>query len=171
IPATIPPEMRRSERADAAVDESPVIDETATVTAAEYRALLASVGWQAFPAGDEPLDAALAKTWNLTARTPDGGRLIGLARVLDDGLIYASIWDVIVAPDWRRRGIARTLATRIMDRLRERRLVALVATPAGDALYRSLGFAEASGGSRALFLRSGPAAPLAAPDAPSTPTG
>jgi hypothetical protein len=36
-------------------------------------------------------------------------------------------------------------------------LVALVATPAGEALYRSLGFAETSGGSRALFVRQPPA--------------
>lgn len=135
------------------MDDIPAIEESAVVTAAEYRVLLASVGWQAFPADDETLTAALAKTWNLTARAPDG-RLVGLARVLDDGLIYASIWDVIVAADWQRRGVARTLMARVMARLAGRRLVALVATPAGDALYRSLGFAETSNGSRALFIRS-----------------
>lgn len=137
--------------------DAPAIDESATVTAEEYRALLASVGWQAFPASDETLNAALARTWNLAARTGDAGRLIGLARVLDDGLIYASIWDVIVSAEWQRRGIARMLMERAMARLAGRRLVALVATPAGEALYRSLGFAETSGGSRALFVRQPPA--------------
>lgn len=139
------------------MSEEPIIDEGAAVTAGDYRALLASVGWRAVEAPDDVLDAALGRTWNLTARTRGDGRLVGLARVLDDGLIYASIWDVIVAPDWQRRGIARGLMERAMARVGSRRLVGLVATPAGDALYRSLGFAETSNGSRALFLR--PAAP------------
>ncbi len=119
--------------------------------------MLTSVGWQAVPTSDDALNAALARTWNVTARDPADARLIGLARVLDDGLTYASIWDVIVAPEWQRRGIARMLMERVMARLAGRRLVALVATPAGEALYRSLGFAETSGGSRALFVRQPPA--------------
>ncbi|HEU5432136.1 MAG TPA: GNAT family N-acetyltransferase, partial [Thermomicrobiales bacterium] len=138
--------------------EVPTIEEAAAVTAGDYRALLAAVGWRAYEASDAALEAALTRTWNLAARAPRDGRLVGLARVLDDGLIYASIWDVIVAPEWQRRGVARALMERVMARLSGRRLVALVATPAGVALYRSLGFAETSNGSRALFIRS-PAAP------------
>ncbi len=144
------------------MDEFPVIDEAAVIPAEEYRELLASVGWRAVDASDGTLEAALAQTWTLVARARDDGRLVGLARVLDDGLIYASIWDVIVAPEVQRRGVARSLMERAMARLGQRRLVGLVATPAGDALYRSLGFGETSNGSRALFLRPAlPAAPSA----------
>lgn len=141
------------------MDEIPTIEESAVVTAADYRALLAAVGWRAYEASDAALNAALARTWNLAARAPDDDRLIALTRVLDDGLIYASVWDVIVAPAWQRRGIARALMERVMAQLAGRRLVALVATPAGDALYRSLGFAETSDGSRALFIRAPAATP------------
>jgi hypothetical protein len=36
------------------------------------------------------------------------GSLVGIARVLDDGALHASLWDVIVQPD-RRRGESEPL--------------------------------------------------------------
>ncbi len=86
-------------------------------------------------------------------------RLIGLARVLDDGMLYASVWDVLVARFWQRHGIGRALMVVVLERTEGRRLVALVATKAGESLYRALGFTECSAGSTALFLRPDSSAP------------
>jgi GNAT superfamily N-acetyltransferase len=122
------------------------------VTAAEYRTLLASVGWRPVAQPDADLEAALASSWNVTARTPDG-QLVGLARVLDDGLLYASIWDILVVPERQRRGIGRALLSAVLDQTAGRLLLSLIATPAGEALYRSVGFAETDGRSIALFMR------------------
>ncbi len=85
------------------------------VMASEYRALRDAVGWLAVDSGDEELQGALDRTWNVTARRPDG-ELVGLVRLLDDGLLYAGIWDMIVAPDLQRRGIGRALFDRALER-------------------------------------------------------
>jgi ribosomal protein S18 acetylase RimI-like enzyme len=74
--------------------------------------------------------------------------------VLDDGVFYASIWDVIVRPEWQRSGIGRALLAAVLEQTAGRRLVSLVSTAAGEALYRSAGFAETDGRSTALFRRA-----------------
>jgi GNAT superfamily N-acetyltransferase len=134
---TDPPAIRRGDR----------------VTPAEYRSLLAAVKWRPPEQDDVAVTSALDVTWNVTARTSDGG-LIGLARVLDDGLLYASIWDVIVHPERQRTGIGRALLAAVLEQTAGRRLVSLVSTAAGEALYRSVGFAEKDGRSTALFRRA-----------------
>jgi GNAT superfamily N-acetyltransferase len=118
---------------------------------AEYRALRAAAGWSDPDLDDAALERTLASTWNFTARD-DGGGLIGMGRVQDDGL-YASIWDMIVVPDHRGQGIGRAIFERMLAHSRGRSLLALVATPDGAPMYRAAGFAEESRGSIALFLR------------------
>jgi ribosomal protein S18 acetylase RimI-like enzyme len=127
------------------------------VAPGEYRALLGAVGWQPPQEPDATVRRALEATWNVTARTADG-TLVGLARVLDDGLLYASIWDVIVAPEHRRQGIGHALVAHVLERTADRRLVSLIATAAGEALYRAEGFNERDSRSTALFRRQ-PALP------------
>ena len=134
------------------MEDSPPINAGDAVTAAEYRALLAAVGWRPPEQSDDDVASALAATTDLTVRDGDG-RLIGLVRVLDDGLLYASIWDLIVAPEYQRHGIGRALLDAALARTAERRLISLIATSAGDALYRSAGFAERDNRSTALFMR------------------
>jgi ribosomal protein S18 acetylase RimI-like enzyme len=122
------------------------------VTPAEYRMLLTAVGWRPVAQSDDDLAAALARSWNVTVRTPRG-QLVGLARVLDDGVLYASVWDILVAPERQRRGIGRALLAAVLEQTAGRRLLSLIATPAGEALYRAAGFAETDGRSIALFRR------------------
>ena len=122
------------------------------VTPAEYRTMLAAVGWRPVAQTDAELAAALELSWNVPARTADG-HLVGLARVLDDGVLYASVWDILVVPERQRRGIGRALLEAVLEQTARRRLVSLIATPAGEALYRSAGFAESDGRSIALFMR------------------
>jgi GNAT superfamily N-acetyltransferase len=73
--------------------------------------------------------------------------------VLDDGLLYASLWDLLVVPECQRRGIGRALLEAVLEQTAGRRLVSLIATPAGEGLYRAAGFAETDGRSTALFRR------------------
>ena len=138
--------------------DSPTIRRADRVTPAEYRMLVTAVGWRPVAQSDSELATALERSWNVTARTPDG-QLIGLARVLDDGVLYASVWDILVVPERQRRGIGRTLLGAVLEQTAGRRLVSLIATPAGEALYRSVGFAESDGRSTALFMRDPQLAP------------
>jgi GNAT superfamily N-acetyltransferase len=127
------------------------IEEGGEVFAAEYRGLRDAIGWRSVDAPDEELQAALRLTFNLTARKD--GLLVGLVRLLDDGLLYTSVWDMIVHPRYQHLGMGRELFERVLARTRERHLVALVATAAGEQMYRSRGFSEESLGSTALFVR------------------
>ena len=94
---------------------------------------------------------ARTSTW-FAARDTDAG-LVGVARVLDDGGLHASLWDLIVRPDRQREGIGTRLAHAALDRCTDRRLVALVSTPAAVAFFSSLGFVSESHGHVAMYLR------------------
>jgi GNAT superfamily N-acetyltransferase len=133
--------------------DPPTIRRGDRVNPAEYRLLLAAVKWRPLEQDDVEVATALEASWNVTARTSDG-RLVGLARVLDDGVLYASVWDVIVRPERQRGGVGRALMAAVLEQTAGRRLVSLVSTVAGEALYRSAGFAETDGRSTALFRRA-----------------
>ena len=92
-----------------------------------------------------------SSTW-LAARDPSGD-LVGVARLLDDGGLHASLWDVIVRPDHRRRGVGTALTRAALDRCRDRRLVALVSTPAAVPFFAAMGFASEWHGHQAMYLR------------------
>ena len=83
----------------------------------------------------------------------DGDQTIGTARLLDDGGLHASLWDLIVRPDHQRRGIGTALARAALDRAGDRRIVVLVSTPSAIPFFRSLGFVAASHGHEAMYLR------------------
>jgi ribosomal protein S18 acetylase RimI-like enzyme len=135
------------------MDALPEIRADDMVKAGEYRSLRCEVGWRTPDCTDDEIQRALNITWNATARTRADGRLVGLVRVLDDGLFYASVWDVIVAPPLQRRGIGRALLEMAMARTAARAFVVLVATSEGEGLYRAAGFSEAERGRKALFWR------------------
>ena len=118
----------------------------------EYRRLRGAVGWSDPGVDDDILGAALDSTWNVTARD-DAGELLGMARLMDDGALYATVCDMVVDPSHQHSGIGRAIFERILARAGGRSLVGLVATSAGEPMYRAAGFAERIRGSAALFRR------------------
>lgn len=45
----------------------------------------------------------------------DGKRLIGFARVLTDRVYRATVWDVVVHPDYQKRGVGEELVNRVLS--------------------------------------------------------
>jgi GNAT superfamily N-acetyltransferase len=123
-----------------------------SVMPGEYRTLRGGVGWTDPEADDALLGSALSRSWNVTARNA-AGELVGLARVLDDGALYASIWDVLVDPAHQRGGIGSELFARALRQVGGRSLVALVGTAAGSPLYHRAGFVPADDRSTGMFRR------------------
>lgn len=73
----------------------------------------------------------------------DGARVIATAATLPFGGRFAWISMVLVAGEYRRRGLATRLLRRCIDDLLANGLVPILdATPAGRPLYASLGFAD-----------------------------
>lgn len=95
------------------------------------------------------------------------GTLAAFARVLTDYTFKAFIFDVIVAPPFRRQGLGRRLLQAICDepRLREVRHLELYARPPVTEFYKRLGFTDELGELRLMRqTREPPGTP--ADDAP-----
>lgn len=124
---------------------------------ADLMELYSSVGWSSYTDSPETLAAAMAGSAKVVSAWSEA-QLVGLARVISDG---ASIWylqDILVRPEFHRRGIGRELFLRALEGyggVRQKML--LTDDEAGQkAFYESLGFREtATHGTGALrsFVR------------------
>ena len=56
---------------------------------------------------------ALSKTINIGAW--DGNRLVGAVRLMTDGYFFATVPEILVDPDYQRRGIGRELMNRALN--------------------------------------------------------
>ena len=126
------------------------VEPDASLTHDEINAAYAWVEW---PQRERHRLEAVIRTSSWFAARDARGELVGIARLLDDGGLHASLWDVIVRPDRQRRGIGRALVEAALEHCRDRRLVALVSTPAGVGFFERLGFARESHGHVAMYLR------------------
>ncbi|HUC64978.1 MAG TPA: GNAT family N-acetyltransferase [Stellaceae bacterium] len=105
-------------------------------------ALSTGVGWNQ-TAADWALFIAHGRVIGLWEQL---GRLVATAAALpyDQGFGWISM--VIVAPEWRRRGLARRLMVECIETLRRQGRAALLdATPAGAEVYAKLGFVSLCG--------------------------
>lgn len=70
------------------------------------------------------------------------GSLAGFARALSDGVYRSTIFDLIVAPPWRRRGLGQALVEAILaaPALRECLRTDLVCGEDVAGFYQGLGF-------------------------------
>ncbi len=101
-------------------------------------ALSAEIGWNQV---ESDWRYMLANGTGFGQSTP-GGKLVASALALPyDG--FAWVCMVLVAPDYRGRGVATDLMRRVLDDLAKRGVMAgLDATPAGREVYSQLGFQD-----------------------------
>ena len=76
-----------------------------------------------------------------------GNRMIGMGRVLSDGISDAYIQDVTVLRDYRRRGIGGRIIATLLEKLQTDRIewIGLVGEPGTGTFYNQLGFKEMKG--------------------------
>lgn len=119
--------------------------------------LYRAVGWSAYTSKPETLRIALqGSSCVMVAR--DGATLVGLARVISDGASIAYLQDVLVHPDYRRRGIGAALVRAALAPYEAVRQKVLLTDdePAQQAFYERLGYHEIStfdDGSLRAFVR------------------
>lgn len=129
----------------------------------ELNALFASVG---FPHRDPArLRRALVNSHAIVWATVENkksksssvfvGQCVGFARATSDGVFNATIWDVVVSPEWQGCGIGRGMVERLVDALTREEIsnVSLYAEPAVVGLYRRCGFEEDPGGTIGMAFR------------------
>jgi ribosomal protein S18 acetylase RimI-like enzyme len=113
----------------------------------------AAYAWVEWPQREPWRIEAVSRTCTWFAARERSTDLVGIARLLDDGALHAALWDVIVRPDRQRRGIGSALVRLALEQCADRRLVALVSTPAAIGFFESLGFMRESHGHAALYFR------------------
>lgn len=102
----------------------------------------------------EEIDIMLKHTDLIFCLIDEEERLVGFARVLTDRVFKAEIYDVIVAPEHRGRGLGRRLMEEILGHpgLRRVRQFNLQCLEEMRPFYEILGFADLSG--ELVYMRS-----------------
>jgi GNAT superfamily N-acetyltransferase len=80
-------------------------------------------------------------------------RLIGFARATSDHAFNATIWDVVVHPDFQGKGLGKALMKYVLKKLRSEEIsnVTLFADPHVVDFYRALGFMSDPEGIKGMF--------------------
>jgi ribosomal protein S18 acetylase RimI-like enzyme len=73
---------------------------------------------------------------------PRTGHAIGMGRVLSDGVSDAYIQDLVVLPEFRKKGLGKEIALALMRRCTGAGIswISLIAEPGTDLFYMPLGF-------------------------------
>jgi ribosomal protein S18 acetylase RimI-like enzyme len=110
-----------------------------TVQGVDWEAAKADLLADRFDNGRSP--AALQRSFEQSQQVAiarDGDRVVGMARVLSDGVCNAYLVDVWTASSHRRRGIASAMIRSLTERIPGQHLG--LQTDDAHELYRSLGF-------------------------------
>jgi GNAT superfamily N-acetyltransferase len=79
-------------------------------------ALYGAVGWGGVDDYDEDaVQSALGNTLCVIHATDGDGTLIGFARLFGDGVFHTSLAEIIVHPNWQRRGVGKAMLARACE--------------------------------------------------------
>lgn len=106
-------------------------------------ALYDSVGWTTYTDDALRLYDAVGRSLRVVCARADGV-LVGLARIVGDGLTIVYLQDILVHPDYQRLGIGRELLKLALEPFEDVRQKVLITDdePRQRAFYESLGFTE-----------------------------
>ena len=112
---------------------------------AEILRLYRSVGWTAYTDHLEALQKGFEKSM-LTLAAYEGDQLLGIIRAVGDGHTIVFVQDILVFPEYQRKGIGTALLQAMLDRYSHVRQIELATdnTPKTIAFYKAMGFCELS---------------------------
>jgi len=111
-------------------------------------------GWTAYTSNPEELSNAVERSlFVLTAR--DQNKLVGLIRVVGDGLTIAYIQDILVLQDYKRNKIGTALMTNTLDKFKNVRQKVLLTEDNDETrgFYEALGFESCDKGQLVAFAK------------------
>ncbi len=121
------------------------LKEIRTYNADEILSLYRSVGWTAYTDDPQSLRKGFENSLFLLGAYSDD-KLIGLIRVVGDGYTIILIQDILVYPEYQRKGVGSKLLKTVLDKFSHVRQVQLATdnTPKTIAFYRSMGLRQYS---------------------------
>lgn len=116
-----------------------------TYNEAEILRLYSSVGWTAYTDHPELLKKGFENSM-LVLAAYENENLLGLIRTVGDGETIVFVQDILVFPEYQRKGIGSALLQAIFDRYSQVRQIELVTDneEKTSAFYHSIGFKEMS---------------------------
>ena len=111
----------------------------------EILPLYASVGWTAYTDHPEQLRKGFENSM-LTLAAYEDEQLLGIIRTIGNGHTIVFVQDILVFPEYQRKGVGSALLQAILDRYSHVRQIELTTdnTPKTIAFYKSMGFREMS---------------------------
>ena len=122
-----------------------------------YARLFETTGWNdGYRADPSELSRGIAESW-YTVSAYDGDELVGFGRVISDGVLYAFICDMIVAPEHQGHGIGSRILEAMLARCREAglRVVWLMCAKGKTGFYEGHGFSPRPGDGPGMQLSLG----------------
>ncbi|MCI1939784.1 MAG: GNAT family N-acetyltransferase [Lacticaseibacillus paracasei] len=112
-------------------------------TMPEVLALYKSVGWSMYTRDPARLERALTHSL-MVLSAYEGKQLVGLIRAVGDGETILFIQDLLVLPEYQRRGIGKQLIEALLARFPEVRQRVLLTDddPKTRSFYKAAGFVE-----------------------------
>lgn len=109
----------------------------------EVVSLYESVGWTRYTSDPALLIDALNRSLRVVCAR-DHGTLIGLARVVGDGLTIVYLQDILIKPTHQRCGVGTRLISAVLEPFASVRQKVLITDddPAQRAFYEAMGFTE-----------------------------
>lgn len=99
-----------------------------------------SVGWKAYTNDVNVMENIIPNSlWNLACY--DEEKLVGLIRVIGDGVYITYVQDIIVNPDYQRQGIGKSLILQAFTKFKNTRQFVLITDneEKTKAFYESIG--------------------------------
>lgn len=120
----------------------------------ELEELCDAVGWSRRPL--RKVKKAIQHSFLVVSMWEQRGaqrRLIGFSRATSDHAFNATIWDVVVHPDYQGKGLGKALMRQMIKRLRSEDIsnITLFADPHVVDFYRGLGFMSDPEGIKGMF--------------------
>lgn len=121
------------------------IREYRTYNETEILRLYESVGWTAYTDRPDVLRKGFENSM-LTLAAYEGEQLMGIIRTVGDGQTIVFMQDILVFPEYQRKGVGTALLQAILDKYSHVRQIELATdnTEKTVAFYKSMGFREAS---------------------------
>ncbi|WP_198022949.1 GNAT family N-acetyltransferase [Paenibacillus zanthoxyli] len=113
-------------------------------TGEEFITLVESAGWHGVTEkGSEQLEKALRQSW-LVVSSFEEDRLVGMGRVISDGIFQAFICDLIILPEYQGKGIGTGILNKLLKKCKEQDIlmVQLFAAAHKSEFYKKFGFEE-----------------------------
>lgn len=108
----------------------------------DYWPLFLSTGWNdIFKMNEQAIEKAISNS-SFSVSAYSSGRLVGFARAVSDKVMYATIYDVVVLPKYKNKGIGTKLVANITKQCKDAGVysVHLFAADGTESFYNQMGY-------------------------------